>query len=108
MGVIMKEIVLNPDEIIEYVRNEVSVDDIFELSYNRVFAPGVVIGVQEEDEDEDSSEGLILSLQLTGELVSDAVDIDMHKLKDEIIEIYHIPGGDPEDKENAIIIEASL
>ena len=46
----MKEIVLSPDEIIEYVRNEVSVDDIFELSYNRVFAPGIVIGIQEEDE----------------------------------------------------------
>ncbi|MDO5849857.1 MAG: DUF2097 domain-containing protein [Methanobacteriaceae archaeon] len=102
----MKEIVLSPDEIIEYVRNEVKVNDILEISYNRVFAPGVVLGVQEEDPE--SYEGLILSLQLTGELVSDAVDIDMHKLKDEIIELYHIPGGDPDDKESLVIIEASL
>ncbi len=102
----MKEIVLSPDEIIEYVRNEVKVDDIFELSYNRVFAPGIVLGIQEEDED--SFEGLVLSVQLTGELVSDTVDIDMHKIKDEIIEICHIPGGNPEDKENTVIIEASL
>ena len=103
-GVIMvKEIQMDPDDIIEYVRNNVKVDDIFELSYNRVFAPGTVLGLTPEDEE--TGEGLILSLQLNGELLNQAVDIDLHKVKDEIIEFRHMPGGD-EDK--LIIVEATL
>ena len=58
----VKEIVMDPLDIIEYVRNEVKVDDIFELSYNRVFAPGTVLGLTPEDEE--TGEGLIISLQL--------------------------------------------
>ena len=103
-GVIMvEEIQMDPDDIIEYVRNNVKVDDIFELSYNRVFAPGTVLGLTPEDEE--TGEGLILSLQLNGELLNQAVDIDLHKVKDEIIEFRHMPGGD-EDK--LIIVEATL
>ena len=81
----------------------VKVDDIFELSYNRVFAPGTVLGLTPEDEE--TGEGLILSLQLNGELLNQAVDIDLHKVKDEIIEFRHMPGGD-EDK--LIVVEATL
>lgn len=102
----MKEIILSPDEIIEYVRNNVKVNHVFELSYNRVFAPGIVLGVEEEDEE--TGAGLTVSVQLTGELVSDAVDIDLHKVKDEIIEIRHIPTGDIDDEDNLIVIEATL
>ena len=91
----VKEIQMDPDDIIEYVRNNVKVDDIFELSYNRVFAPGTVLGLTPEDEE--TGEGLILSLQLNGELLNQAVDIDLHAVKDEIIEFRHMPGGD-EDK----------
>ena len=47
----VKEIQMDPDDIIEYVRNNVKVDDIFELSYNRVFAPGTVLGLTPEDEE---------------------------------------------------------
>jgi len=102
----VKEIILSPDEIIEYVRTEVNEDDIFELSYNRVFAPGVVLGITPEDEE--TGEGLRIGLQLTGKILSDFVEIDLHKLKDEILEIRHIPGGDPDDLDNLIIIEASM
>ena len=62
---------MEPDEIIEYVRENVKKDDIFELAYN-----------------------------------SDTVEIDLHKLKDEIVEIRHIPTGDPDDEENLVVIEA--
>lgn len=100
----MKELRLKPDEIIEYVRENVNRDDIFELAYNRIFAPGVVLGLTEEDEE--TGEGLRIGLQLTGKVLSDTVEIDLHKLKDEIVEIRHIPTGDPDDEENLIIIEA--
>ena len=59
----VKEILMDPDDIIEYVRNNVKVDDIFELSYNRVFAPGTVLGLTPEDEE-------------TGELYSKVTDIN--------------------------------
>lgn len=102
--IIVKELRLKPDEIIEYVRENVNKDDIFELAYNRIFAPGVVLGLTEEDEE--TGEGLRIGLQLTGKVLSDSVEIDLHKLKDEIVEIRHIPTGDPDDEENLIIIEA--
>jgi hypothetical protein len=101
---IVKEIRMEPDEIIEYVRENVKKDDIFELAYNRVFAPGVVLGLTEEDEE--TGEGLRIGLQLTGKVLSDSVEIDLHKLKDDIVEIRHIPTGDPDDEENLVIIEA--
>ena len=104
MLIIVKELRLKPDEIIEYVRENVNRDDIFELAYNRIFAPGVVLGLTEEDEE--TGEGLRIGLQLTGKVLSDTVEIDLHKLKDEIVEIRHIPTGDPDDEENLIIIEA--
>ena len=78
--------------------------DIFELAYNRIFAPGVVLGLTEEDEE--TGEGLRIGLQLTGKVLSDTVEIDLHKLKDEIVEIRHIPTGDPDDEENLVVIEA--
>jgi hypothetical protein len=102
--IIVKEIRMEPDEIIEYVRENVKKDDIFELAYNRVFAPGVVLGLTEEDEE--TGEGLRIGLQLTGKVLSDTVEIDLHKLKDEIVEIRHIPTGDPDDEENLVVIEA--
>ena len=102
--IIVKEIRMGPDEIIEYVRENVKKDDIFELAYNRIFAPGVVLGLTEEDEE--TGEGLRIGLQLTGKVLSDTVEIDLHKLKDEIVEIRHIPTGDPDDEENLVVIEA--
>ena len=102
--IIVKEIRMEPDEIIEYVRENVKKDDIFELAFNRIFAPGVVLGLTEEDEE--TGEGLRIGLQLTGKVLSDTVEIDLHKLKDEIVEIRHIPTGDPDDEENLVVIEA--
>ena len=102
--IIVKEIRMEPDEIIEYVRENVKKDDIFELAYNRIFAPGVVLGLTEEDEE--TGEGLRIGLQLTGKVLSDTVEIDLHKLKDEIVKIRHIPTGDPDDEENLVVIEA--
>ena len=63
-----------------------------------------MIGLTEEDEE--TGEGLRIGLQLTGKVLSDTVEIDLHKLKDEIVEIRHIPTGDPDDEENLVVIEA--
>ena len=63
-----------------------------------------MLGLTEEDEE--TGEGLRIGLQLTGKVLSDTVEIDLHKLKDEIVEIRHIPTGDPDDEENLVVIEA--
>ncbi len=88
---------MSTDEAIEYVRNNVQIRDTLELSYNRIFAPGEVLNIIEEDEQ--TGEGLRISLQLNGEILNQTVEIDFNEIEDDLIEIRHIK----EDSE--IVIE---
>lgn len=83
-----KEIFLKADEIIDYVKNNVETHDILEISYNRIFAPGEVLGVQMEQAFDE--EYLEVTLHLNGELINQTVRINMHAIKDDLIEIRHI------------------
>ena len=85
-----EELLMSVDEAIEYVRNNVKVGDTLEISYNRIFAPGDVLGITEEDEE--TGEGL-------GEILNQAVEIDFKEIYDDLLEMTHISG----DKE--VIIE---
>ncbi len=93
----VEEIEMTFDEAVEYVRNNVHVRDILEVSYNRIFAPGEVLGITEEDEE--TGEGLRVSMQLTGEILNQSVEIDFKRIEDDLIEMHHIS----DDKD--IIIE---
>ncbi|WP_405305405.1 DUF2097 domain-containing protein [Methanobrevibacter sp.] len=84
----VEEIEMTFDEAVEYVRNNVHVRDILEVSYNRIFAPGEVLGITEEDEE--TGEGLRVSMQLTGEILNQSVEIDFKKIEDDLIEMRHI------------------
>ena len=55
---------MSAEEAIEYVRENVQIRDILEISYNRIFAPGEVLNIISEDEE--TGEGLRVSLQLNG------------------------------------------
>ncbi|WP_296798416.1 DUF2097 domain-containing protein [uncultured Methanobrevibacter sp.] len=92
-----EEISMTVDEAIEYVRNNVKVGDTLEISYNRIFAPGEVLSVLEEDEV--TGEGVRVNLQLNGEILNQAVEIDFNEIYDDLLEMNHIT----EDKE--VIIE---
>ena len=92
-----EELLMSVDEAIEYVRNNVKVGDTLEISYNRIFAPGDVLGITEEDEE--TGEGLRVILQLNGEILNQAVEIDFKEIYDDLLEMTHISG----DKE--VIIE---
>ena len=94
-----EEIVLSTDEAIEYVRNNVKVGDTLEISYNRIFAPGEVLGITEEDEV--TGEGLRVNMQLNGEILNQAVEIDFNEIYDDLLEMVHIT----EDKETVIEID---
>ncbi|MBZ9571458.1 DUF2097 domain-containing protein [Methanobrevibacter sp. TMH8] len=94
-----EEIVLKPDEALEYVKSNVKKEDILELSYNRVFAPGEVLDVMVEKEFEE--EEVIISLHLNGDLVNDVVRVNLNNIKDDLLEIGHIT----DEKETIIVIE---
>ena len=84
----VEEIQMTLEDAIEYVRNEVKVRDLLEISYNRIFAPGEVLGLTEEDDV--TGEGLRVGLQLTGEILNQAVEVDLHEIADDLLEIHHI------------------
>ena len=67
----VEEVQMTLEEAIEYVRNNVKVRDILEISYNRIFAPGEVLSVLEEDEI--TGEGVRVNLQLNGEILNQSV-----------------------------------
>jgi hypothetical protein len=85
-----EEIVLKAEEIIDYIRDNVKTHDILEISYNRIYAPGEVLGV--EMEEEYGEEFLEVTLHLNGDLVNQIVRINMHAIKDDLIEIRHTQG----------------
>jgi len=94
-----EEIILKPEEALEYVKLNVNEDDILELSYNRVFAPGDVLNVIVE---EDLGEEVVcVSLQLKGDLINDVVNVNLNDIKDDLLEIGHIT----DEKETIIVIE---
>jgi hypothetical protein len=87
----VEEIQMTVEEAIEYVRNNVHVHDILEISYNRIFAPGEVLGITEEDEE--TGEGLRVGLQLTGEILNQSIEVDFKEIGDDLIEMRHIHDG---------------
>lgn len=86
-----EEVVMSVDDAIEYIRNNVEINDILELSYNRIFAPGEVLNILEEDEV--TGEGLRVSLQLTGEILNQTVEVDFNEIRDDLLEFTHIHDG---------------
>ena len=95
-----KEIILNTEEVVHYVKNEVEQYDTLEISYNRIYVPAEVLDIEHEGENE--IESLKLLLQLKGELLNDTVQLDLVQIKNDIIEIRHIKS---EDYEVIIVVE---
>ena len=75
-----KDVVMTSDEVLDYIRENVEEFDKLEISYNRVFAGGDVLG---------------------GKVINDAVEIDLIKFKEDIIEVTHYPQD--EEKESVYI-----
>ena len=82
---------MSAEEAIDYVRENVQIRDILEISYNRIFAPGEVLNIISEDEE--TGEGLRFSLQLNGEILNQVVDVDFKEIKDDLLELRHIKDG---------------
>ena len=87
----VEEVQMTLEEAIEYVRNEVHVTDVLEISYNRIFAPGEVLGITEEDEV--TGEGLRVGLQLSGEILNQSIEVDFNEIGEDLLEMRHIHDG---------------
>jgi hypothetical protein len=85
-----KEITLKADEALEYIKTNVEHHDTIEISYNRIYAPGTVLGIEEDVID--GEEVLNLTIHLNGEIVSDTVEVNLHAIKNDILEIRHTRG----------------
>ena len=94
----VEEIEMTVEDAVEYVRNNVQVGDTLEISYNRIFAPGEVLTIIEEDEE--TGEGLRVGLQLNGEILNQAIEVDFKEIADDLLEMRHIQ----DDKEKIIEI----
>jgi hypothetical protein len=93
-----KEITLKAEEVIEYIKTNVEHHDTIEISYNRIYAPGTVLGIEEDVID--GEEALNLTIHLNGEIVNDTVEVNMHAIKDDILEIRHTRG----EKSTVIVV----
>jgi hypothetical protein len=94
-----EEIILKPDEALDYIKSQVEVHDTLELSYNRVYAPGEVLNIDiEEDWGE---EALMVSIHLSGDLVNDVVRVNMNNIKNDLLEVRHVTSK----KDVTIVIE---
>ena len=94
----VEEVEMSFEEALNYVKTNVEVGDLLELSYNRIFAPGEVLGFTEDDDM--TGEGFRVSLQLNGEILNQSIEIDFDEIKDYLIEMRHIT----DDKELVVEI----
>ncbi len=86
-----KQIKMGWDEAIEYVKNNVKTYDNLELSYSRVYTPGEVISVQTECLKD--RETCSVMVQVMGDTINSAIEVDLEEIKDELIEVRHTPNG---------------
>lgn len=93
-----KELKMDCDEAIDYIKNNVNVYDVLELSYNRVFTPGEVLNI--DTSEYNGKEGLKVIIHVSEETFSSTVEVDLEEVRDELIEVIHIP----KDKNETIAI----
>ncbi len=86
-----KEITMDCDAAIEYIKNNVKTYDNIELSYNRVYTPGEVINV--ETECLKDRETCSVMVQVQGDTLNSTIEVDLEEVKDDLIEIRHTPKG---------------
>ena len=85
----MKELELTTKEAVTYLKENVIIHDILEISYNRIYAAGEVLNV-------DFSEyfgkpGFKLLVSLDESELGATVEIDVYEVEEDLIEFVHKP-----------------
>lgn len=99
-----KELTMDCDEALKYVKDEVKVFDVLELSYNRVFTPGEVLNIDTSEYNDEP--GLKVVINVAEEQIASAIEVDLEEIKDDLIELRHIPKGT--NNETVITIERCI
>ncbi|MGO9387982.1 MAG: DUF2097 domain-containing protein [Methanobacterium sp.] len=86
------------EDAIKYIEDNVKVYDDIELSYHRVFTPGEVLCI--DNEDRHGKKSFRIMVQVAGDLIAQAVEVDLEEIKDDLVEIKHIP----KDKNDSTVI----
>jgi hypothetical protein len=92
-----KEINLNAEAAIEYVKSNVKNYDVLEISYNRVFVPGEVLDVSAVETN--GIKSLRLLIKMNGKTIKQTVEMDLVEMKDDLVEIRHIT-----DEESTVLV----
>ena len=96
----MKRLELTTQEAVNYLKENVKIHDVLEISYNRIFAEGEVLNV-------DFSEyfgkpGFKLLVSLDESVLGGTIEIDVYEVEEDIIEFVHKP-KDGEEVEVTVI-----
>jgi hypothetical protein len=84
-----KTLTMDCEDAIKYVEENVKVYDVLELSYHRIFTPGEVLNI--DTDDRKGKKSFRVMIQVAGDLVSQSVEVDLEEVKDDLVEIKHIP-----------------
>ena len=94
----IKTVTMDCDDAINYIRENVKVNDKLELSYNRVFTPGEVISL--DTEETSAGPSCKLMIQVSSSLGT-TIELDLEEIRDDLVEIKHTP---KDGKDTTIII----
>ncbi len=97
----VNELEMDCDAALDYIKKNVKVYDVLELSYNRVFTPGEVLNI--DTSEYNGKEGLKVVIHVSEETFTSTVEVDLEEIKDELIEVKHIPKNSNE--ETVILID---
>lgn len=86
----VKNLTMDCEQAIEYVKKNINPYDNVELSYNRVFTPGEVINI-ETCVLKGGKKSCTVVVHLEGDTLHGTVDIDLEEIKYDLIEVKHKP-----------------
>ena len=85
----MKELELTTPEAVNYLKENLKIHDVLEISYNRIFAEGEVLNVDFSKYFGEPGFKLLISLDESD--LGAIVEIDVYEVEEDIIEFVHKP-----------------
>lgn len=79
----METITIKEDNLNDFIIDNFTENSLVEISFNRVFIPGILLNINDDDDE------LILTLRLQGQLLHQTVDINIDEIKSEVVEIRY-------------------
>lgn len=85
----MNELELTTQEAVNYLKENLKIHDILEISYNRIFAEGEVLNVDFSEYFGEPGFKILVSLDESD--LGATVEIDIYEVEEDIIEFIHKP-----------------